>query len=121
MAERFNDDDDLMHDVLDATQGKENAPGDRSSYTEGMAALPDIKGPLNDNDLAELNRQAHQNYQIKLSRVKEQVIYKPNMDTFYYNQARAFITNVPKDLRLEEFLAQYNKVRRLTAIRQNSH
>ena len=77
MAERFSDNDDLMHDVLDTAQGKENAPGHRSSDTEDMAALPDIKGPLKDNDLAELDRQAGENYKIKLSEVKQKVIYNP--------------------------------------------
>jgi len=70
--------------------------------------------PPSDSELADRDRVARENYDIKLYMIKDKVMYKPNLDTLYFNQAEAVMTNVPHDLQLPIVLADYDSVRRFS-------
>jgi hypothetical protein len=78
----------------------------------------DATASLNDSELAALDHRARENYEIKLFLVKEKVMHKPSLDTFYYNQASATMASIPADLQLPVLLSRYNDVcvRRLRSL-----
>jgi hypothetical protein len=67
-----------------------------------------------DVELAERDRIARDNYDIKLFMVKSRVLHKPSLDTLYFNQSEALMSHIPDDLQLPVLLSQYDKVGHLT-------
>jgi hypothetical protein len=76
----------------------------------GFSMFTDTTAPPSDSEFAERHRQAQESYSLKLFMVKEKVMHKPNLDTLYYNQAAALMTNIPADLQLPVLLSEYNNV-----------
>jgi hypothetical protein len=93
---------------------------DTGAYAEGSGTAEKVMGmmdvdenaPPNDNELATRDQMAHDNYNIKLNMVIAKVMYKPSVDTLYYNQREAVMTNVPEDLQLPVVFDLYNIVSR---------
>jgi hypothetical protein len=88
-------------DVSDISDNNENT----------VRCYVDTRPPPTDDELAELDRQARENYNIKLFNVKTKIMYKPSLDTIYYNPADTYMTNIPAKLQLDVLLARYNNVR----------
>ncbi|KAI8930903.1 hypothetical protein NX059_011918 [Plenodomus lindquistii] len=72
--------------------------------------IPDdnVVKALTDTQLAELDRKAREHYQIKLALPGDKVMYRPSLETIYFNQADTFLSHIPENLPLEILLSRYN-------------
>ncbi|KAI8930908.1 hypothetical protein NX059_011923 [Plenodomus lindquistii] len=100
---------------------EEDTPMDLDSDGSKNGRNGDVDGAIartssySEDQLDTLNSQAREYHEIKLSVASDSLIYKPTLESFYYNEDAIAIDDVPQDLRLDAFLANFNNASSLAS------